>query len=82
MRIFFYALRDYDEKEYLEKCADKYGFEYDYTSEYPDINNLALAKDFEGLMKVNGKRVSGGLNKDAEGLEAVRDLARRSVKRN
>jgi hypothetical protein len=47
-----------------------------------NVESLWGRKDFEGLMKVNGKRVSGGLNKDAEGLEAVRDLARRSVKRN
>lgn len=49
MKIFFYALRDYDEKGYLETCADKYGFEYGYTSAYPDIDNLALAKGFDAI---------------------------------
>ena len=49
MKIFFYALRDYDEKKYVEECAAKYGFEYSYTSEYPDMDNLDMAKGCEGV---------------------------------
>ena len=49
MKIFFYALREFDEKRFLEECAQKYGFEYDYTSQYPDIDNLDLAKGCEGI---------------------------------
>ena len=29
MKIFFYALRDYDEKKYVEECAEQFGFELD-----------------------------------------------------
>lgn len=49
MKIFFYALREYDEKKYLEECAAQYGFEYDYTSEYPSMENLDLVKGCEGV---------------------------------
>ncbi|MCR5686536.1 MAG: lactate dehydrogenase [Lachnospiraceae bacterium] len=49
MKIFFYALREYDEKGFLEECAQKYGFEYDYTSQYPNMDNLDLAKGFDGI---------------------------------
>ena len=49
MKIFFYALREYDEKGFLEECAKKYGFDYGYTSEYPGMDNLDLAKGYEGV---------------------------------
>lgn len=35
MKIFFYALREYDEKKYVEKFAEQYSFEYGFTSDYP-----------------------------------------------
>lgn len=41
-----------------------------------NVETLWGRKDFEGLRKVNGKRIDGGLNRDAEGLEAVRNLVR------
>ena len=37
MKLFFFALREYDEKGFLEECAAKYGFEYGYTSDYPNV---------------------------------------------
>ena len=49
MKIFFYALREYDEKKYVEECAAQYGFDYDYTSEYPSLENLDLVKGCEGV---------------------------------
>ena len=49
MKIFFYALRDFDEKRFLEECAAKYGFDYDFTPEYPCLDNLDLAKGCEGI---------------------------------
>ena len=33
MKIFFYALREYDEKKYVEKFAEQYSFEYGFTSD-------------------------------------------------
>ena len=35
MKIFFYALREYDEQKYVEKFAKQYSFEYAFTSDYP-----------------------------------------------
>ena len=49
MKIFFYALRDYDEKKYVEECAAQYGFDYDYTSDYPCLDNLDMAKGCTGV---------------------------------
>ena len=49
MKIFFYALREYDEKKYVEECAAQYGFDYDYTSEYPSMENLDMVKGCEGV---------------------------------
>ncbi|MBO4373634.1 MAG: lactate dehydrogenase [Lachnospiraceae bacterium] len=49
MRLFFFGLRDYDEKHYLEECAHKYGFEFGFTPDYPSMENLDLAKGYEGV---------------------------------
>ncbi|SCX94426.1 D-lactate dehydrogenase [Lachnospiraceae bacterium XBB2008] len=49
MKIFFYALREYDEKKYVEECAAQYGFDYNYTSEYPNMENLDMVKGCEGV---------------------------------
>ncbi len=49
MKLFFYALREYDEKKYLEECAKRYGFEYEYTSEYPNMDNIDRARGAEGV---------------------------------
>lgn len=44
MKIFFYALREYDEQKYVEEFAKKYPFEYGFTSDYPSMENVGLAK--------------------------------------
>ena len=44
MKIFFYALRDYDEQKYVEECAAQYGFEYDSTPDYPSMDNLDMVR--------------------------------------
>ncbi len=38
MKIFFYALRGYDEQKYVEKFARQYAFEYGFTSDYPSMD--------------------------------------------
>lgn len=67
MKIFFYALRDYDEKHYLEECAEKYGFEYGCTSEYPDMDNLDLVKGYEGVSIITNPL-------DAKMLDRMKEL--------
>ncbi len=49
MKIFFYALRQYDELKYVQKFAEQYNFEYDYTSDYPTMENVNLAKGYDGV---------------------------------
>ncbi|MBR2738000.1 MAG: lactate dehydrogenase [Lachnospiraceae bacterium] len=49
MKIFAYALRDYDEKQYFLQCAEEFGFEYGYTDAYPDMENAELARGYDGV---------------------------------
>lgn len=49
MKMFFYALRQYDELKYVEKFAEQYDFEYAYTSDYPSLENVKLAKGFDAV---------------------------------
>ncbi len=49
MKIFFYALREYDEQKYVEKFAEQYSFEYGFTSDYPSMENVQLAKGYDAI---------------------------------
>jgi len=49
MRICFYALREYDELAYCEKCKEEFGIDYVYTGYYPSLENAALAKGCEAV---------------------------------
>ena len=49
MKIFFYALREYDEQKYVEKFAKQYSFEYAFTSDYPSMDNIGLAKGYDAI---------------------------------
>lgn len=49
MKIFFYALREYDEQKYVEKFAGQYAFEYGFTSDYPSMDNVQLAKGYDAI---------------------------------
>lgn len=49
MKICFYALRPFDELQMAEKLSEKTGIEFVYTSEYPNDDNLILAKGCEIL---------------------------------
>jgi hypothetical protein len=54
MKIFFYALREYDEKKYVEKFAEQYSFEYGFTSDYPSMYFLCKNKPKISLMNILG----------------------------
>lgn len=49
MKIFFYALRPYDELIYAEKYKKQFGFDFYYTNEYPDSENIESAKGFDAI---------------------------------
>ncbi|MCR5650085.1 MAG: lactate dehydrogenase [Lachnospiraceae bacterium] len=77
MKLFFYALRDYDEKHYLDECSEKYGFEYGFTSEYPDMDNLDLCRDYEGVSIITNPLNSEMLDRMKE--IGVRYITTRSI---
>lgn len=49
MKIFFYALRSYDELIFVKKFHEQYSFDYDYTEEYPSLENAHLADGCEAI---------------------------------
>ncbi len=49
MKIFVYAMREFDELKYFEECREKYGIDFDYTTAYPDRENVELARGCEAV---------------------------------
>ena len=55
MKIFFYALREYDEQKYVEEFVKKYPFEYGFTSDYPSMENVGLAKGYDAISIITNR---------------------------
>ena len=49
MKIFFFALREYDELQFVEQYSKLYDFTYDYTPDYPTLENAELAKGYDAV---------------------------------
>lgn len=49
MKIFVYNLREFDEKQYFDEYSKHYGYEYNYTSEYPTLVNAELARGYDAI---------------------------------
>ena len=49
MKIFFYALRPFDELPYCEPNRQKYGIDYAWTAETPNPGNLRLAEGCDAV---------------------------------
>ncbi len=49
MKIFVYAMREYDELPYFIQFQKDLNFEFDYTTEYPSMDNIELAKGYDGI---------------------------------
>lgn len=49
MKIFAYTLREFDEKEFFDQYSREFGFTYDYTTEYPNPENVRLAKGYDAI---------------------------------
>lgn len=49
MKIFFYALREFDELDYCREFSQKYGIEFGYCTEYPNMENAALAAGYDAV---------------------------------
>ena len=53
MKIFAYALRPYDELGYLDALSRELGFDYDWTPDYPTLENAHLAAGADIIMLDN-----------------------------
>ncbi|MFQ7574828.1 MAG: D-isomer specific 2-hydroxyacid dehydrogenase family protein [Lachnospira sp.] len=47
MKVFVYSMREYDEKEFFDKYCEKYGVQYDYTTQTPCIENAYMAQGYD-----------------------------------
>lgn len=77
MKIFAFAVREYDEKKYLEEICNREGIEYDYTSEYPTIDNTELAKGYDALSIITNPMYPQLLEKYHE--MGIRYISTRSI---
>ena len=77
MKLFAYALREYDELGYLDACAREMGFEYGWTSEYPSLDNVGLASGYDELCIITNPMPADLL--DAFHKEGIKNLATRTI---
>lgn len=77
MKIFAYALREYDEQPYFEQFCQEFGIEYGYTSEYPSIENAELARGYEAITIITNPMYPEILEKFSE--IGVKYIATRSI---
>lgn len=49
MKLFVYTLREFDEKPYFDDWCSRLGVEYAYTTEYPHMDNLELARGYDAV---------------------------------
>jgi D-lactate dehydrogenase len=77
MRLFAYALREYDELGYMKEAASQLGFEFDWTSEYPTLDNVSLAAGHDVLCIITNPMPADLL--DAFHEVGVKNLATRTI---
>lgn len=77
MKLFAYSLRPYDELPVLQRLADERGFEFDWTSEYPTMDNAGLTQGYDAVTIITNPMPSELLARYAE--LGVRGLATRSI---
>lgn len=49
MKIFVYCFREFDEKEFFDDLTEKYGCTYEYTADYPNLQNAKLAEGYDAV---------------------------------
>ena len=77
MRIFAYALRPYDELGCLDALSRELGFEYDWTPDYPTLENVALAEGADALCIITNPMTPELLDRYHE--LGIRGIATRSI---
>lgn len=77
MKLFAYALREYDELGYMRECVDELGFEFGWTDEYPTLDNVELAAGASALCIITNPMTPELL--DAYHALGIRAIATRSI---
>ena len=49
MKLFAYAVREFDEKPLFDKWCAKLGVEFAYSTEYPTPENIELARGYDAI---------------------------------
>ena len=49
MKIYMYSLRKFDELKYCKKYKEEKQIDFAYTTEYPSLENLSLAKGYDAI---------------------------------
>ncbi len=49
MKMFVYCLREFDEKEFFDKFSKEFGCEYAYSTDYPNEENMELARGYDAV---------------------------------
>lgn len=77
MKLFAYAMREFDELKYFKECQEKYGITFDYTTAYPDMENIGLAEGYDAVSVITNP--IGGEMLKAMAEMGVKYLATRSI---
>lgn len=72
MKIFAFALRPFDELAYLERACHELNIEFDWTSEYPTLENASLAAGADALTIITNPMTAELLDRYHElGIHAI-----------
>ena len=77
MKIFAFALRPFDELAYLERACHELNIEFDWTSEYPTLENASLAAGADALTIITNPMTAELLDRYHE--LGIRAIATRSI---
>ena len=77
MRLFVYSMRDFDELPCFERLAEDRGFEFDWTSEPPSLDDVGLVEGHDAVSVITTPLDRELLGQWAEA--GVRGVATRSI---
>lgn len=77
MKLFAYAMREFDELKYFEECRERYGITFGYTTAYPSMENIRLAEGCDAVSVITNP-IDGEMLKKLREM-GVRYLATRSI---
>ena len=49
MKIFIYAMREFDELDVAERLKQEYGIDFGWSAEYPTMENVDLAQGYDAV---------------------------------